>query len=328
MELIFWWMPIAWALLAAVAAGVTVLVHRRGRRRAVEGRAIAHSDRLTALPGYRAALARYRTLLLAFAGLAALVLVAGVTLASRPVATSIVYPQLSNRDIVLCLDVSGSMVEYDTELVEVFGQLVDEFEGERVSLVVFNASAVTYFPLTADYDYIREQFATITEQFVNEDIAYFDGTFFGDGSSLIGDGLAACSLRFDTPEEDRSRSIILATDNLAVGESIFTLPEAGELASEAGIRVYGINPGDSGAREYLARFAAEFRGVIEGTGGSYFGIDDPRTIESIVERIDAEQATISRGAPQLVQADQPALPVVLAFLGLAGLIALAWRLQR
>lgn len=328
MELIFWWMPALWALSAAVAAGVTVLVHRRGRRRPVDGRAIAHSDRLTALPGYRTALARYRALLLAFAALAAVVLVAGVILASRPVATSIAYPQLSNRDIVLCLDVSGSMVEYDAELVEVFGRLVDEFDGERVSLVVFNASAVTYFPLTSDYGYVRQQFATIAEQFANEDIAYFDGTFFGDGSSLIGDGLAACSLRFDTPEADRSRSIILATDNLAVGEPIFTLPEAGELATEAGIRVYGINPGDSSAREYLARFAAEFRGVVEGTGGSYFGIDDPRAIDSIVERIESEQATISRGTPQLVEADQPVAPVVVAFLGLAGLIALAWRLQR
>ena len=55
---------------------------------------------------------------------------------------------------MLCLDVSGSMIAYDAAVLEVFEQLTEEFTGERISMVVFNASAVTYFPLTNDYDYI------------------------------------------------------------------------------------------------------------------------------------------------------------------------------
>jgi len=327
-ELILWWMPLAFAAAAAAAVATAVIVYRRRRDRAPAGRPVGHAERLTGLPGYRAALLRYRALLALLGGAAVLVLLAGVTLASRPAAPGIVYPQMSNRDIVLCLDVSGSMIDYDVELVGVFAELVEDFEGERVSLVVFNASAVTYFPLTSDYGYIGEQLARITEQFESGNIAYFDGTFFGEGSSLIGDGLAACSLRFDTPDKDRSRSIILATDNLVVGESIYSLPQAGELATELGIRVYGINPGDSEAREYLAVLAAEFETVVTDTGGAYYALGDPGAIGSIVERIAAEQATLTRAAPQVVLSDRPGLFVGIAFLGLSGLFALAIRTRR
>lgn len=328
MELIFWWMPILWTVVVALAVTIAILLRRRKSASLREARPIAHSDRLTTLPEYRAAVARYAWLLVALSGVSVVLLVAGVTLAARPATKSVVYPELNNRDIVLCLDVSGSMTAYDAAIVEVFGDLAQQFDGERISLVVFNASAVTYFPLTSDYDYIAEQFATLIEQFESDDPSYFDGTFFGDGSSLIGDGLASCAQRFDAPGDDRSRSIILATDNLLVGDPIFTLEEAGRLAAGKGIRVYGINPGDKISKDYLIELAEQFERVVADTDGAYYAIDDPDAVPSIVDSISAEQAAEIRGAPQLLQTDQPAVPVILAFIGLAGLLVLAWRLRR
>lgn len=328
MDLIFWWMPLAWLLVVgAVIAGLFLVRRRRGAGPRT-GRPIAHSDRLTELPDYRTALARYRAVLTVAAASAVLLLVASVTLASRPAATTVVYPQLNNRDIVLCLDVSGSMIEYDAEIVEVFAELAEEFDGERVSLVVFNASAVTYFPLTSDYRYIADRLGEIREEFESDEAGYFAGTFFGEGSSLIGDGLAACSLRFDNPEQERSRSIILATDNLVVGDATFSLSEAGELATEKGIRVYGINPGDRGSKDYLDDLAREFERVVTATGGAYYALASPDAIPSIVESISSEQAAVTRGAAQLVDADQPTVPLVLAFLALGALLVFAWRLRR
>ena len=325
MELMLWWMIPALLLAGSVVAGVMVLA-RRGKGRST-GAPVAHTERLTMLPGYRRALARYRVLLGGLAAAAVLLFAAAAVLAARPTATATVYPQTSNRDIVLCLDVSGSMVDVDAALVDVFSSLAGEFDGERISLVVFNASAVTYFPLTSDYGYVRDQLVRIGAQFAGADGAYFDGTFFGDGSSLIGDGLAACALRFDTPDADRSRSIILATDNLEVGRSIFTLPEAGALASERGIRIYGINPGDTSAKDYLAQYATEFEQMTVATGGAYYSLGDPDAIPAIVDGIEQEQATVMRGAPQLVASDRPVLPAVLAFLGLGALFAIAWRVR-
>ena len=329
MEVTYWWLAPIWLV---VIAGVVWLVLRRERKRDAAAAAslpVANSERLTQLPGYRRALARYRALVFGLVASIVLVLVAGVGLSMRFARLDVTQPDLKNRDIVLCLDVSGSMIDYDTEVVDVFSDLAEKFQGERISLVVFNASAVTYFPLTSDYDYIQKQFAQLQDEFAaDEEGTYYRGTLLGDGSSLVGDGLATCAVRFDATDEPRSRSVILVTDNLIAGDPIFTLPEAGDLASERGVRVYGINPGDTDAKDYLDGLAREFEQVVTSTGGSYFALDDPRGIPSIVDEITAQQAALMRGPVQLVRADEPAFFVGLGALGLAGLFVLAWRVRR
>ena len=66
---------------------------------------------------------------------------------------------------MLCLDVSGSMVEYNRSVLEQFGRLLEDFDGERVGLTIFNASAVTVFPLTTDYRFITDEFAKFRATF-------------------------------------------------------------------------------------------------------------------------------------------------------------------
>ena len=329
MELIFWWMPLLWLIPVALVAWWVIRRQRRAGAASAASLPVANSERLTSLPGYVRALRRYRALL---AGLAASILILvllAIGLSTRPATLSVTQPDLKNRDIVLCLDVSGSMVDYDSEVVDVFSDLADQFEGERISLVVINASAVTYFPLTSDYAYIQKQFAEIKESFKDrENGSYYRGTLIGDGSSLVGDGLASCAVRFDATDTPRSRSVILVTDNLIAGDPIFTLPEAGDLATERDVRVYGINPGDTTAKEYLDDLAVEFKSVVEGTGGSYYALDDPAGIPSIVDQITAEQAALMKGPIQLVRHDEPALLVTLAFIGVTGLLVFAWRLKR
>ena len=325
---VYWWMPLVWIAALAFAVGGAALVARRARRRTELSLPIAHRDRLTSLPGYARALSRYRRLLTGLI-VSVLVLLVGVAaITARPAAVSSVQPELSNRDIVLCLDVSGSMVDYDKEVLDVFGELSEQLTGERISLVVFNASAVTRFPLTSDYDYITKQFQALRADFDSENSDYYRGTLFGNGSSLVGDGLASCVVRFDAPDAERSRSVILVTDNLIAGEPIFTLPEAGQLAEDRGVSVFGINPGDTAAKSYLADLAVEFQTVVEKTGGAYFALDDPRAIPSIVDAITAQQAAAMEGEPQIVLTDQPAVPVAIAVLGLLGLLVFAWRLRR
>ena len=321
-------MPLLWLAALAAAVGVAAVLARRSRRRTAASLPIAHRDRLTSLPGYARALRRYRFLLVGFIASVLVLLIGVAAITARPASVSSVQPKLSNRDIVLCLDVSGSMVDYDKEVLDVFGELSEQFTGERISLVVFNASAVTRFPLTSDYDYITKQFQALRDDFDSEDSDYYRGTLFGNGSSLVGDGLASCVVRFDAPDAERSRSVILVTDNLIAGEPIFTLPQAGQLAQDRAVSVFGINPGDTEAKSYLADLAVEFRTVVEATGGSYFALDDPRAIPSIVDQITAQQAAEMVGEPQIVLTDRPAVPVLIAFLGLLGLVVFAWRLRR
>jgi Ca-activated chloride channel family protein len=94
------------------------------------------------------------------------------------------------------------------------------------------------------------------------------------------------------------------------------------------VRVYGINPGDTAAKAYLAELATEFRSVVEQTGGAYFAIDDPQAIPTIVDAIEAEQAAALEGDPVLLLFDRPGPFVLVAFLALMALVVLGWRLRR
>ena len=63
----------------------------------------------------------------------------------------------SSRDIVLCLDVSGSALPYDRAVIETYLELVSHFQGERIALSIFNSTSRTVFPLTDDYDLFSSQ---------------------------------------------------------------------------------------------------------------------------------------------------------------------------
>lgn len=349
MELIFWWMLPAAAVLAAAAW----LLGRR-RARAVRRRAVAHSDRLTALPEYQAALARHRNRLHLAAAAGAVLMVAAVVAAARPAERSTVRPEQHQRDIVLCLDASGSMNTADAAVVDVFGRLAREFDGERIGLTVFDSSAVQVFPLTDDYGYVQEQLGQAKLAFEGTGSGSFlDGTWNGEGSSLIGDGLASCVQGFpETGSTDgssagtsdgdrrRARSIILATDNFLAGPPLVTLAEAGQLAKDRNVRIYALNPGDydvgpdagpdQPGPDQAGRDqpGASLRRVAEASGGAYYALDSPAAVPGIVSGIEATQAAAFRGAPRSVVADRAEVPLAVALLAGLVLAGASWRPRR
>ena len=132
-------MPLVWLVATAIVVVGAILLRRRHTSETT-ALPVANSDRLTSLPSYQRAMARYRLLVgLLLAGVVLLLLTtAGLT--ARFASVTAVQPDLRNRDIVLCLDVSGSMTEYGAALVGVFEKLVQRFDGERIALVLFNAS--------------------------------------------------------------------------------------------------------------------------------------------------------------------------------------------
>jgi Ca-activated chloride channel family protein len=327
-EVITWWAPIAWAVASGAVVALVVWQVGRARAKARDRLPVAHAERLTALPAYRRALAAYRALVVGFVLCIVALIALSAVLTARPATVTLSSPELHNRDIVLCLDVSGSMISYDAAVLDVFDSLTQEFTGERISLVVFNASAVTYFPLTNDYDYISQQLDRLGTELADDDPSYYDGTLLGNGSSLVGDGLASCVTRFDRQQDERSRSVILVSDNFIAGEQIFTLPQAAALAVDRGVRVYGINPGDSSEKDYLREYAVEFEKAMNDSAGAYYPLNDPAVVPSVVESIEAEQAAVIPGAPLVTRTEHPELWIVLAFVGLAGLLLLAWRLKR
>jgi len=296
------WLGIVVAVLGVAAVVLGVLLALRGRG-AVSANTIVGAERVRTLPSVvRAA----RTRVVALTGIFLLAVVAigaAAVVAARPMEERIIQPETLSRDIMLCLDVSGSMTDVDGEVVDVFDRLAEGFEGERIGLVIFNSSPVQIFPLTDDYDFIRAQLERMRDSldYVTDGTPeHWVGTLNGAGASLVGDGLAACALGFDHPDVERARSIILATDNEVNGAETVTLEEAAAYADSLGVRVFAIDPttGDADTSVGLQEASSQ-------TGGSYFSLRGATTVESVIAEVQAEDATLLAGEPRIVRIDAP-----------------------
>jgi Ca-activated chloride channel homolog len=328
-------MELAWpsllpSMLTGGAVAVLVIVvtirlvhsHRHGIP-------VAHTDILRREPRFRRALRAYRALLVLASITALVALGASAVAASRIVHSSSTTPEVKNRDIVLCLDVSSSMTSADTSILTTFERLARNFSGERIGLVLFNGSPLQVFPLTTDYEFVRSQLKAVEHGLSNklDGYAYRDGTSVGDGSSKIGDGVAGCLIQFDQIDEKRSRTLVLATDYLSVGASIVSPEAATALATTRRVAIYGLNPAHHDGRPPSARFQRD----AEATGGAYFSVrhetDALAAVQNIVQRVTSDPATATKQSPVKTITDTPEGVIWILTGAIGVLFALAWRLK-
>lgn len=307
---------LVWVAVAVVAAGAALGWFLRSRPAPTARRYVANSAYLLALPSFRRRLLRRR----AGAGLL-VTLVVGATAAAallvgRPVDRYVEDERMATRDIVLCLDVSGSMIPFDSEVLESFAAMVPSFRGERIALNVWNATTRVVFPLTDDYALVERELAEgaeildidITNPFTSAERfraleQWIAGTvsWSDANSSLIGDGLANCALSFDQADTERSRTIIMATDNQVAGVPVFSLPEAAAFAEERGARIHGLYAAvtqDSVARQ-------EYEEVVTSRGGLFHELSDAAAVDGIIADITAQQAVELESDPKVVEVDRP-----------------------
>lgn len=327
-----WWWMILVTVLALVGAGVVIFRKSRAQQ---EVKVVANAERLMALPSYQKAVRNAKTwlsvgLIAAIVGIFSL----GIA-AARPQDSSANAPENRNRDIMLCLDVSGSMLRVDKQIAAVFAELAKKFKGERIGLTIFDSSAVQAFPLTDDYEFVAEQLKRAYDALdINtNDFAFFEGTYEAKGASLIGDGLASCVQAF--PKEDgknRSRSIILATDNHLAGAPLFSVGEAAELATEANIRVYALDPARTSYSSKYADAAQELEDAAKSTKGGYYQLDavsygssQKKIVDDVVKRIQETEASLIKGPAKKTTLDMPQGPLIFALLAAVVLTFSMWR---
>ncbi len=147
-------------------------------------------------------------------------------------------------DIVLALDISGSMLAQDLkpDRLEASKNVAIEFisgrPNDRIGLVVFSGESFTQCPLTTDHAVLINLFKDIKSGIIE------DGT-------AIGVGLANAVKRLKDSDAI-SKVIILLTDGVNNQGAINPITSA-ELAKIFGIRVYTIGVGTEGVAKYPVR---------------------------------------------------------------------------
>lgn len=140
-------------------------------------------------------------------------------------------------DIVMALDVSGSMLAMDLkpDRLEAAKEVASEFiagrANDRFGIVIFSGETFTQAPLTTDHSIVVNLFKDIKSGMIE------DGT-------AIGDGLATSVNRLKDSKAV-SKVIILLTDGVNNMGSVDPL-SAAEIAKLYGVRVYTIGVGSEG----------------------------------------------------------------------------------
>ena len=299
-----------------------VIVFYKGKKKDDNNKKVANTHFIKNTDFYKSIVNKYKTIIYIVFGLLFLSVLGASLLTSRVITTSTHSNKIYDRDIMLCLDVSGSMSELDEEIIRAYGSIVDNMHGERFGIVIFDNSAYKLLPLTDDYDYVKDVIDKSIKAFNGMDTGdykvadyIYEGTFEGEGSSIVGDGLASCVLSFPKLDEERSRIIILGTDNYVSGPQIITVPEAGKLAKKYKISIYPLDP-----EGYNGKEAKELQDIATLTGGKYYTIKDTKQTNDIVKSIEEKEKSVRETSPTSSSTDHPEVPLIIILLSLLGLI--------
>ncbi|MBR4029046.1 MAG: VWA domain-containing protein [Alistipes sp.] len=195
-------------------------------------------------------------------------------------------------DIVLAMDISGSMLakDFEPDRITASKHLASEFAaeriGDRISVVAFAGEAFTQCPLTSDKASVGTMLSRLRSGVVD------DGT-------AIGNGLATAINRL-RESGAKSKVVVLLTDGVNNRGQISPIMAA-EIARDMGIKVYTIGVGTKGQAPMPAvdMFGNQtyvmadveideelLRKIANTTGGEYFRAVDNEALKQIYSQID------------------------------------------
>jgi Ca-activated chloride channel family protein len=205
-------------------------------------------------------------------------------------------------DVVLAVDVSGSMLAEDFTLgnerasrLDVVKSVVDEFvvarPADRIGVVLFGARAYTQCPLTLDHGWLRQNLERAEVGMIE------DGTAVGSGIATAVNRLRASTAK--------SKFVVLLTDGQQNAGTL-TPETAAEAAAALGIKVYTVGAGTRGLAPYPATdlFGNKvyrpmsvdidedaLKKVAEITHARYFRATDTKRLRDVYAEIDRAEKT-------------------------------------
>lgn len=226
-------------------------------------------------------------------------------------------------DIIISLDISGSMLAQDFKpnrleaSKDIAAEFINSRHDDRMGLVVFSSKSFTQCPLTTDHAVLINLFKGIKHGLID------DGT-------AIGEGIATAINRLKDSKA-KSKVIILLTDGVNNSGSIAPVTAA-EIASTYHLRIYTIGVGTLGEAPYpvptpfgtqIQMVKVEIdepvlKQIAEMTGGKYFRATNNEKLRDIYKEIDKLEKTII-DVKEHRKRKEEFLPVLL----LAGLLLLS-----
>ncbi len=216
---------------------------------------------------------------------------------------------VSGRDLMLAVDLSGSMEEQDfiikdkrvdrlTATKYVAGEFIERRIGDRLGLILFGEQAYLQTPLTFDRLTVKT-------------LLYESAIGLAGKSTAIGDaiGLAVKRLR---DQDEKSRVLILLTDGANTAGEVEPLAAA-DLAARENMKIYTIG---IGADEMIVRSIFGSRrvnpsadldektlhAIADKTGGRYFRARDTEQLEQIyalLDELEPIEKDVQRFRPQM-----------------------------
>ncbi len=246
-------------------------------------------------------------------------------------------------DIVLAIDLSGSMLSEDYEkdgqrlnrlqaIKPVIQAFIEQRPADRIGIVLFSGRAYTLAPLTTDHAWLARQLERVKIGLIE------DGTAIGDAL-----GIAVTRLDQAAREANGRRQgafIVLLTDGANNRGSLAPM-QAAAIARARGIPIYTIGAGKDGIvpfpifddqgnkigyRHILADLDENaLRDIAQATNGKFFRAAETGTIESAFRDIDRTQKIEFQAKSYLLTTE---LFPWLAVPGLALLLAAAFAVHR
>jgi Ca-activated chloride channel homolog len=199
-------------------------------------------------------------------------------------------------DIVLLLDVSGSMVaeDFTPNRIEAAKQVAQDFidgrQNDRIGLVIFSGVSFTQCPLTTDYTVLKNLLHQVKNGMVVDGTAI--GMAIANGVNRLKDSKA------------KSKVMILLTDGVNNKGEIDPITAA-KIAATYGVRIYTVGVGAQGEAPYPVQTPFGIRrqlfpvdldekalsAIADMTGGKYFRATDTEKLKAIYKEIDKMERT-------------------------------------
>ena len=296
-----------------------LLLGRKRRDQSSRLLRFASAGSLGSLP--RSARLRIRPYLLSLLRIVAFLLFV-LALARPQTGTRFTEIETSGRDIMLTLDISGSMQALDftlngehvdrlVALKHVVEDFIDKRVGDRMGLVIFGTHAYTQCPLTRDRGVLKQFVKSLEIGMAGE-------------TTAIGSALAISLKRIkDIPAQ--SKVILLVTDGRNnTGE--LNPAQAARIAKERGIKVYAVGIGGNKpvpfpAVDWFGRRTIGYQNleldektlkdIAEITGGRYYNAQNTEELKMVYDEIDKLEERVEK-AFEFVDYQEHFLPFLAA----------------